>query len=144
MHSILHNVYIQEKDPSLIFDAMTTPSGLDRWWTLESAGKPILHSDYRFYFSEAFDWRATVTLVEIAKSIDWKMTEADIDWTGTSFGFRLKTLSDKTLVEFYHKDWKKTNEHFRRTSFCWAMYLYLLKRYLEYGEIIPFSDRRFT
>ena len=142
MHAILHNVYIRATS-NRVFEAMTTPAEINQWWTLESGGKPVLHSKYRFYFSPANDWKAEVTQVTDLTSIEWKMTIADSDWTGTSFGFTLVTQPDMVRVEFYHKDWKTTNEHYRMTSYCWAMYLNLLKRYLEKEEIVPYNERIF-
>jgi len=143
MCSILHDVYIN-KIPAIVFDAITTANVLCSWWTLNSSGSPVLHSVYRFYFSPEYDWRGTVTHVEYAKSIAWKMTHADDDWTDTSFGFNLNPHAGGTLVEFYHRDWNSTNDHFRRSSYCWAMYLYLLKRYVELKEITPYSERNFA
>ena len=37
--------------------------------------------------------------------------------------------------------WLEANAHFRRSSYCWAMYLRLLQRYLEQGETVPYADR---
>jgi hypothetical protein len=31
--------------------------------------------------------------------------------------------------------------HYRTSSFCWAMYLRLLKRYVEHGEVVPYEKR---
>ena len=33
------------------------------------------------------------------------------------------------------------NEHWRISCYCWAMYLRLIRRYLEYGETIPYESR---
>lgn len=143
MHSILHNVYIRSQ-ADLVFRALTRPKDLNQWWTLKSEGQAELHEEYRFFFSAEFDWTARVSRLVPQKALEWKMLQADADWTPTSFGFELFQQGDQTKVEFYHKDWSSTNEHFRRTSFCWAMYLNLLKNYLEKNEVIPFAERKFA
>ncbi|MCH8956850.1 SRPBCC domain-containing protein, partial [candidate division KSB1 bacterium] len=35
----------------------------------------------------------------------------------------------------------EANEHYRVSCYCWAMYLRLLKRYVEHGETVPYEDR---
>ncbi len=44
-------------------------------------------------------------------------------------------------VSFYHMGWPENNEHFRISCYCWAMYLRILKRYIEYGEKVPYKSR---
>jgi hypothetical protein len=33
------------------------------------------------------------------------------------------------------------DDEFRRSSYCWAMYLRILRRYLEHGETVPYERR---
>jgi hypothetical protein len=47
----------------------------------------------------------------------------------------------KTAVNFYHTGWPQKNEHYKISSYCWAMYLRILKRHLEYGESVPYEKR---
>ena len=44
-------------------------------------------------------------------------------------------------VLFYHKGWPSENECWRVSCSCWAMYLRLLRRNLEYGEFVPYEKR---
>ena len=74
MHAILHSVNIRATSIR-VFEAMTTPAEINQLWTLESGGKPVQHSKYRFYFSPANDWKAEVTQVTDLTSIEWKMTK---------------------------------------------------------------------
>ena len=69
------------------------------------------------------------------------MTQADEDWTGTLVGFRLERRNEKTWVQFHHTDWPSDNEHYRVSCHCWAMYLRILRRYLEHGERVPYEKR---
>jgi hypothetical protein len=44
-------------------------------------------------------------------------------------------------VYFYHLCWPEANEHWRVSNYCWAMYLRILKRYLESGESVAYEKR---
>jgi hypothetical protein len=54
---------------------------------------------------------------------------------------RLTADGSRTWVDFYHSSWRHANDHYRTTSCCWAMYLRVLRRFLEHGERVPYADR---
>ena len=68
-------------------------------------------------------------------------THADADWTGTLVGFDLSPSSSGTQVRFSHRGWPEANAHYRASCHCWALYLRVLRRYLEFGETVPCDDR---
>jgi hypothetical protein len=35
----------------------------------------------------------------------------------------------------------RSNDHFRISCYCWPMYLRLLRRHIEHGEVVPYADR---
>jgi hypothetical protein len=70
-----------------------------------------------------------------------EMVAADSDWDGTRVGFDLESAEGSTLVRFHHTGWPASNDHFRTSTFCWAMYLRVLKRHLEHGERVPYERR---
>lgn len=124
-----------------VFSALTSPVGLNAWWTLESDGKPELNGTYRLFFGSEYDWRAEVAHVVPGKELTWKTTRAMDDWLPTSFGFRLAESETGTIVHFFHTGWTDANDHFAITSFCWGQLLQGLKEYVENGKIIPFDQR---
>lgn len=126
---------------SSVFEAITSAKGLNAWWTLEAAGQPQLGSSYRLYFGPGYDWLAEVTECTAGRSVEWTVTSADADWTGTRVSVRLEDLGNRVLVRFCHAGWAQCNDHFRRSTYCWAMYLRLLKRYVEHGVIVPYHER---
>ena len=69
------------------------------------------------------------------------MTMSDDDWNGSVVGFELSDAPGGTQVRFYHKGWPQLNEHFRISSYCWAMYLRLLKMNLENGLVVAYEQR---
>ncbi len=124
-----------------VFEVITTPAGLDAWWTLRSEGRPVAGSEYMLYFGEGYDWRAVASQVEENAAFELHMTKAHKDWQGTRIGFRIEKRADNSLVHFHHLDWPEQNDHFRISCYCWAMYLRLLKRHVEHGEFVPYEDR---
>ena len=71
-----------------------------------------------------------------------EITAADEGWTGTKVKFFLTRKGDSTDLQFEHTGWKETNDHFRVSSYCWAKYLRLLKKFIEEGVIVPYDERQ--
>jgi len=140
MADILHQFPIKASARQ-VFQAMATPAGLDSWWTKRSIGEPVEGAEYEFWFAPEYDWRGVVTRCALNQELEWKITLADADWEGTRVGFRLQEQAGVTTVNFYHRDWATANEHFRISSYCWATYLRLLKRYVEQGEVVAYEKR---
>jgi hypothetical protein len=57
-------------------------------------------------------------------------------------GFALEDLGNgRTWVRFHHTGWPDAGEHYRTSSHCWALYLRILRRFVEHGETVPYADR---
>lgn len=139
-HSIHHDVFI-EAPIERVFEAVTTPSELNRWWTQRCSGTPKLEAEYNLYFTDQYDWWGRVTKCEAPHNFEIQMTQSDPDWDPTRFGFHLSFSNGKTLLSFYHQGWEENNHHFRFSSWCWALLLKALKEYIEQGIVIPFEKR---
>lgn len=124
-----------------VFHAVSTPAGLDSWWTKRSAGTPTEGAEYELWFGPQYDWRAKVTRCTANSELELQMVVADDDWIGTRVGFRLEDKDGATWVRFHHTGWPSLNEHYRISSHCWAMYLRILRRYLEHDERVKYEDR---
>ena len=140
MANILHEFTISAP-PERIFECMTTPAGLDQWWTHYSSGKAEVDALYTLGFGPEYDWEARVTKCAKDAEFELELIEASDEWIGTRVGFHLASLGDHTRVSFHHSGWKAETSHFGTSSFCWAMYLRLLRRYIENGESVPYDDR---
>jgi uncharacterized protein YndB with AHSA1/START domain len=140
MADILQDFPIRARPPR-VFEAVSTPDGLNNWWTLSSAGRPIEGTEYELNFGPEHHWRGVVACCVPDSEFELHITRGDADWTGTYVGFRLELRDRKTWVRFRHSGWPEPNEHFRVSCHCWALYLRVLRRYLESGEIVPY-DRR--
>lgn len=124
-----------------VFEAVSQPEQLVNWWPLKCTGTPAVGETYNFYFAPDYDWLGKVIKYAKNETFHIKMIKSDSDWNPTSFGFDLEETDGKVLLKFWHKDWPACNEHYRRSSFCWAILLKGLKNYVEKGEILPFTER---
>ncbi len=141
MPGIFHDVYINAS-PEHAFEAVTRPEGLNAWWTLDSEGTPEISTMYRFYFGPGFNWHAKICKAAPPHLIVWEFSSADDDWTGTQLCLAFEAMEGGTRLRFEHTGWLTRNDHFRRSSYCWAQYLRLLKQYLEHGVSVPYCDRQ--
>jgi uncharacterized protein YndB with AHSA1/START domain len=140
MPDIFHDFPIKAP-PERVFEAVSTPHGLDCWWTKSSAGEAAEGAEFELWFGPKYDWRAKVTVCVRNSTFELEMVRADGDWTGTRVGFRLEDRDSTTNVHFYHTGWPSQNEHWRISCYCWAMYLRILRRYLEHSELVPYEKR---
>ena len=124
-----------------VFEAIATPEGLDAWWTERASGRPELNAEYELYFGEGYDWRARVSRCRAPFEFELTLTRADAEWAGSRVGFTLSEANGRTQVRFHHLGWPDASEHYRISSFCWAMYLRILRRNIEYGETVAYTDR---
>ena len=140
MFTIYHDLHILAP-AAKVFKGISEPSGLDEWWTYRSQGKPELNATYSLEFPGGYDWRGTVSKCIKDKEFELEIHDADPDWNGTRVGFLLQEQGGGTALQFYHAGWKVVNPHFRISSFCWAMYLRILKRFLESGIRVAYEKR---
>ena len=141
MYTIYHD-FVVNVSKEKFFEAVSKPTGLNNWWTLQCSGYPKLEEVYNLNFTDEFNWFAKISKFEENKCIEFSMAEAMEEWLPTKFGFKLHEInSEKTEIEFYHSNWKEITKEYRIASFCWAMLLNQLKDYLEKGIITPFSER---
>lgn len=140
MPDIFHSFKIKAL-PDKVFEGISTSKGLDNWWTKSSEEQPEMGGIYTLNFGAQYIWKAVVTKYEAGKAFELQMTTADLDWIETKIGFLLSYNNNITEVDFYHSGWIELGEHFKISSYCWAMYLRILKRYIEFGEQVPYEKR---
>jgi uncharacterized protein YndB with AHSA1/START domain len=140
MPTIFHDLYI-ETSSDKVFEGISAPALLDEWWTNQCKGEVKTGSEYELYFTPEYIWKATVTNCIPGKEFELTVHDSDNDWDGTKVGFIVEPKANGTKLQFYHQDWKEANEHFRVSSYCWATYLRILKRFLENGERVAYDKR---
>jgi hypothetical protein len=112
-----------------------------QWWTKRASGEAREGAEYELWFGPQYDWRAKVTKCIPGSFFELEITRADPDWLGTRVGFRLEEKNGNTNAHFYHTGWRTGNDHWRISCYCWAMYLRILRRYVELGEFVPYEKR---
>lgn len=140
MATIFHTFTIKASRKT-VFDAITNPKNLDCWWSKQCSGVAETGGEYHFHFGPEYDWTAEVTVFIPDRAFELEFKKADEDWKGSKTGFNLTEAGALTEVKFYHTGWKAENEHFCISNFCWAMYLRLLKRFVEKGEVVDYEER---
>ena len=141
MADIVHEFTVKAT-PERVFALFATPAGMEKWWTKASGGDSREGGEMRLYFGRDFKWRAKVTRWAPLQQFELEMTEAHPDWMGTRVGCELIAEGpEQTRVRFYHAGWPQANAHWRVSCFCWAMYLRILRRNLEYGEEVEYERR---
>ena len=139
-HAIHHDLMI-DAPIEKVYKAISYPADLINWWPQQCSGTPKEGAEYNFQFGPEYNWYGVVEKSIPNQSFHIKMTQSDEDWNPTSFGFELHEKKNKIALSFSHRNWAECNEHFRISSFCWAMLLNGLKNYAERGEIVPFEKR---
>jgi len=124
-----------------VFEGISSSRGLDNWWTKSSEENAKPGGIYKLDFGPGYIWTAIVTQYKADSEFGLRMTEADPDWLGTKIGFSLSWKDGITHVDFYHTGWPEKNGHYKISCYCWAMYLRILKRWLEFGEQVPYGQR---
>lgn len=124
-----------------VFEAVSTAEGLNRWWTETCSGHAEVGAGFDLGFGPDYQWTAKVSQCRPWAVFELTLTRADADWAGTTVGFELSPTSGGTRVRFYHQGWPTENDHYRVSCHCWALYLRLLRRYLERGETVRYADR---
>lgn len=140
METVFHNFVISAPVKE-VFDAVSTPSGLTAWWSKTCSGERAEGEIYHLGFGPGFEWQAVVSIFEPNTKFELRFTDAMEDWIGTRVGFVLKEQEGATNVEFYHAGWSAQTEHFKISSFCWATYLRLMRRFVEFGETVEYERR---
>ena len=124
-----------------VFEMVSTPQGLNQWWTETCAGEIARGRVLELGFGPEYQWLATVTQYVEPVAVEFAMTRADADWQDTRVRFELSPSDNGTILHFSHRGWPDTNEHYRSSCHCWALYLRLLRRHVEFGETVPYSQR---
>ncbi|NNE66928.1 MAG: SRPBCC domain-containing protein [Pyrinomonadaceae bacterium] len=142
MPDIVHDIPISS-DIESSFECVATSEGLSKWWSIGGTGQPGVGNTFTFDFGPEYQWEAIVREFELNSVFSIQMTVADDDWTGTTVRFVLEPRDEGIMLRFEHRGWPHDNEHYRTSSYCWAMYLRCMKNYLEKGVFLPY-EKRFT
>lgn len=101
----------------------------------------MLGAEYQLWFGAEYDWRARVSALVPGRLFELEVTVAMDDWVGTRIRAELEEVDGVTTLRFSHLGWPDASEHFRVSTFCWAMYLRVMRRHVEHGEVVAYEQR---
>lgn len=139
MANIIHREGIASS-PSEIYDALTTDSGLSRWWTTDTSGAGTVGSVIQFRFGGGGP-EFQVMELQPDTLVRWRHSgTTPEDWMGTEISFLLTPGEEQTYVSFTHSSWKAPSDFMAHCSTKWAVFLLSLKDTIETGKGRPFPD----
>ena len=124
-----------------VFEAISSARGISKWWSRKTTGYSEFGALLELEFSDDVHWQAQVTEMVPPTEFEVTLTRSDPDWMDSRVGFQLSSGPKAVDVKFYHKGWKEANDHYYISSYCWAMYLRIMKRYVEFGEFVEYDQR---
>ncbi len=125
--------------PERVFNALTQPDELARWWTTDLSATPEVGSLAEFRFNQG----AAVRQFEVAElhageKIRWTLRHGPAHWAATSVSWRLTPIHKGTSVVFTHDGFAQVDALYAQTRVEWDYYLDSLKSYLETGKGAPY------
>lgn len=140
----IEHLQIIKKPAAEVYEALTTAKGLSNVWTNElSVRDNEVNAVNNFHFGSDDITKMQVIELIPATRVEWRCTESDPGWVGTTISFDLEAKNDKTYVTLRHMNWKSVTPFYRFCNYNWAMFLYSLKSYCEDGIGLPYQKRKF-
>ncbi len=137
---IIHYFQINSSIES-VFETISSARGISKWWSRKTTGYSELGALLELEFTDKIRWQAQVTQMVPPTEFEIILTRSDPDWLDSTVGFQLSSGLQAVDVKFYHKGWKEANDHYYLSCYCWAMYLRILKRYVEFEEFVEYEQR---
>lgn len=137
MAQIRHNVFIDCK-PVEVYNAITTKSGIQGWWTVDTVIEPLTGSIAEFNFGDRYHNKMRIRDLIPNKLVTWQCLEGDPEWIGTEFMFDLELIDGKTLLRFGHNKWEEITDFYAHCNYQWGRYMVSLKKICEKGIGDPF------
>jgi len=125
-----------------VYEALSTVTGIARWWTREVTGESNVGSAFQVRFLNgdgvcigSMDIR--VESLQPDSRIQWCFESGPAEWIGTNVTFALKQEGEQTIVLFSHDGWREAVEFTAHCSMKWATFLLSLKQEVENGQGLP-------
>ncbi len=127
--------------PERVWDALTQPGEIARWWTDDLSAMPEVGSLAEFRFNQGtFVVQFEVAELEQNKKIRWLARKGPAPhWDGTSVTWLLAPIPNGTQVVFNHEGFIEKDRRYEMTYAWWEHFLVSLKSYLETGVGTPGS-----
>ena len=139
MVDIIHRVGIAASADK-VYKALTTNTGLAKWWTTDTSGAGSVGSIIKFRFDGGGPDFEVIEL-QTNSIVRWRHSgEMPGPWVGTEVSFHLTSGENQTYVLFSHSNWKEPSDFMGHCSTKWAVFLLSLKEAIEKGEGRPYPN----
>lgn len=139
MANVYHQVLIQA-NCATVFEAVTTQTGLSKWWIANCNVKPEIGFVNEFHTEGHGTNYMKVLALEPNSFTEWECTNTGTPWSGTRVTFTLSDKGDFTCLDFKHTGYPAEDELYAICNYHWARHLFMLKAFCETG--IPLLDRK--
>jgi uncharacterized protein YndB with AHSA1/START domain len=124
--------------PQSVFEALTKPEEIARWWADEARVKPEVGSLGEFRFRPpAGVLQFEVAELDLGKKVSWISRQGPPQSAGTSVTWQLESVHNGTKLVFTHDGFAQVDKVYEQTRRNWEHFLDSLKSYLETGQGAP-------
>jgi uncharacterized protein YndB with AHSA1/START domain len=130
----LHHLHRLRTDPEKVYAALTTPEGVQGWWTQDATVDAQAGGGLALGFGGTPERRKRLRIAELTQParVIWRVEECFLpDDSGS-------------VLRFSHRGFREANDIFAITTTGWGYYLVSLKQYLEQGAGAPHPYVDFT
>jgi uncharacterized protein YndB with AHSA1/START domain len=143
MADIIHRIGIRAP-AAKVYDAVATARGVAGWWTRETTGTAGAGGKVNARFhkdGKEIGWTDfTMTRLEPAREVHWRILDGPPEWVGTDVTFELAEDGEMTILNFGHRGWREPVEFMAHCSMKWAAFLLSLRELVETGTGRPSPD----
>ena len=128
--------------PGRVFNALTKPDEIARWWTDDLSATPEVGTLAEFRFSQrTFIIQFEVAELDQNEKVRWitRQGPSTGHWAETSVTWHLEPVHNGTKVVFNHDKFAQADRRYELTRAWWEHFLGSLKSYLETGKGTPGS-----
>jgi uncharacterized protein YndB with AHSA1/START domain len=125
--------------PDVLFDALTTVSGLSAWWT-RATGSGDAGGELTFHFDHPEPCVMRVDQATRPRSVHWTTTTCDFlpDWVGTRPTFIIHPVDgDASELRFRHHGLSTELDCIEQCTRGWDHFLDSLRQYAEVSRGMP-------
>jgi uncharacterized protein YndB with AHSA1/START domain len=126
-------------NPGVVFDALTTVTGLTAWWTC-ATGSGDTGGELTFSFDPPEPLLIQVDQATRPSSVQWTVTECGFlpDWVGTRPTFNITPVEgDGSQLQFRHHGLTPELDCIEQCTRGWDHFLTSLGDYVEVGHGMP-------
>jgi uncharacterized protein YndB with AHSA1/START domain len=137
MPAIFHELTIATT-PESVFNALTQPDEIVRWWSEEARVKPEVGSSCEFRFRPpAGSLHFEVVELSMGEKVHWIARKNPPQWDGNHVIWQFTPVPEGTKLVFTHDGFAQLDERYERVRGNWEYFLSSLKSYLETGTGTP-------